>query len=485
MLKFLTVGNEGYYFNPYNYNFYEIEPPSQETLNKYLSEDVFSFFKNYEYQVIRSLSTIVNLNSIYKNHHLFLSQLQGFENDLYDDSFLQNKYNHLNVLVLNVTEKCNLKCKYCFYVAENRLKRKHSSKSSNFNIIQRTIDFFIQRTNKIGKKPSICFYGGEPLIRFDLIKKSVDYVRNSLGNKVILTMTTNGTRLNDKIINYLIDHNVGIVFSLDGPAAIHNKNRIFKNGKGSFNIVYNNILKIYKKDIKYFRTNVGFSTVITTDTELESFFDFFNLNRSIFEQNIFKLALENTIGSIDRNVIYENQNFSRRMLSFYKEKLVNDDRSFNLFHLLFKRDLKSIVSREKNSDFLGRLCFPGQSRLIVDCDGTFYPCENLDHYPSIGNIENGFDFKTIREYVSFYIKLMRTYCLGCWSFPFCKLCYVHATGVNGFSEKMFVKSCEGFRNFLENILTLVIKCINEKGIDLLNDRLSVKRQGGNLWEIKN
>ena len=81
----------------------------------------------------------------------------------------------------------------------------------------------------------IGFYGGEPLLEFELIKKCVKYARKELkGKQINFALTTNATLLNDEIINYFIEHSFIVTVSIDGPKEMHDDERRFaKNNKGS------------------------------------------------------------------------------------------------------------------------------------------------------------------------------------------------------------------------------------------------------------
>lgn len=98
----------------------------------------------------------------------------------------------LSQLVLQITQSCNLRCNYCAYSGEYK-NRVHSQKQMSFEIAKKSIDFLIQHS-KDTKSLSIGFYGGEPFLRFDFIKKCVDYADSIAEGRVIrYNTTTNGT----------------------------------------------------------------------------------------------------------------------------------------------------------------------------------------------------------------------------------------------------------------------------------------------------
>lgn len=109
---------------------------------------------------------------------------------------------------------------------------------------------------------NIGFYGGEPLLQFDLMCRIIEYAEERMrGRPLTFNMTTNGSLLNNKIIEYLEAHKVRTLISLDGPKEINDKNRVFKNGSGTYETVINNIKHIKENHPSYFN-NVSINMVI-------------------------------------------------------------------------------------------------------------------------------------------------------------------------------------------------------------------------------
>ena len=149
------------------------------------------------------------------------------------DAFLSKKVGNL---VLQVTQDCNLRCKYCVY-SGNYYNRVHSKHKMSEEIALRAVDFFMERSSAV-ESPIIGFYGGEPFLEFGLIKKVVNYVNDTYADRNCgFNLTTNLTLLNDEIIKFVIKNNVHIMISIDGPEQIQNRNRVFESGKGSFDTV--------------------------------------------------------------------------------------------------------------------------------------------------------------------------------------------------------------------------------------------------------
>jgi len=181
----------------------------------------------------------------------------------------------LQQLILNVTEDCNMRCKYCKASGAYFYERPHSPRYMTPNIAEKAIDFFITHSSK-SQRRSISFFGGEPLLNFNLIKRSVEYAISQTGEKNMhFSLTTNGTLLSDDIIDFLVRHNFSLYISLDGPKDIHNKNRVFKNGKGTFDKIIENLQKIKRKSEEYFYSNIGINATLTPPWEIDKIKSFF------------------------------------------------------------------------------------------------------------------------------------------------------------------------------------------------------------------
>lgn len=136
------------------------------------------------------------------------------------------------IMYLNVSTFCNLACKYCFIESSPISSQKYNKMS--FDTAKIAIDKFLKELekNKITES-QIIFYGGEPLTNWDVVKKIIKYVKYEKKSDITLTIITNGTLLNKEIVQFLMDNNIGIGISIDGPKSINDKNRVFKSGNES------------------------------------------------------------------------------------------------------------------------------------------------------------------------------------------------------------------------------------------------------------
>lgn len=142
----------------------------------------------------------------------------------------------LNTMVLNVNTGCNLSCTYCY---KEDLETASKGSKMTLATAKESIDLLLKEgagQNRI----NVVFFGGEPLTNLPLIKGAVDYAEARCaeeGRQVDFSMTTNATMLTEEIVDYLDRHRFGLAISMDGPKAIHDRNRITTSGNGTYDVV--------------------------------------------------------------------------------------------------------------------------------------------------------------------------------------------------------------------------------------------------------
>ncbi|MGO8751786.1 MAG: radical SAM protein [Thermoguttaceae bacterium] len=160
------------------------------------------------------------------------------------ETFLET---HRRLLTLELTHRCNLECEYCCYGAHYPELRRHGQDTMTFETAVNAI------TDYANHRPDdfvIGFYGGEPLLEFELLKRIVLFCE-TLDDSVVATprfnVTTNGTLLTDEVIHFLVGHRFNVTISLDGPKHVHDRYRVFRNEnsaeerRGSFDAVVRNM----------------------------------------------------------------------------------------------------------------------------------------------------------------------------------------------------------------------------------------------------
>lgn len=150
------------------------------------------------------------------------------------ENYIQN---NVHQLILQVTQNCNLRCKYCVY-SGSYVNRVHTKKRMSIETAKKAIDFYRKHNGNL-EVAMISFYGGEPLLEMKLIHEIIAYANKVFkGKNIRYNMTTNATLLNDEIVKFLYENDISITISLDGPQAIQDNSRVFaESGKGTFDVI--------------------------------------------------------------------------------------------------------------------------------------------------------------------------------------------------------------------------------------------------------
>ncbi len=146
----------------------------------------------------------------------------------------------LQSLVMNLTNQCNLACTYCYEFGEDKVATPEGKpKFMDIETAKASVDFLLKESE--GRKSiHITFFGGETLMNFPLLKEVVAYASDraaSEGRFIDFSLTTNATLLTPAIIQFLSDNSIGVTVSMDGPPELHDKLRVFANGRGSYDII--------------------------------------------------------------------------------------------------------------------------------------------------------------------------------------------------------------------------------------------------------
>ena len=144
----------------------------------------------------------------------------------------------INSMALFVTQACNLRCTYCY--------EEKTSGCMEEKTALRAVDWLLEHSGNI-KKIYISFFGGEPFLNFPLIKNVAAYAREKAGaldKSVAFATTTNATLLDEEMILFLREYDVHVLVSMDGPREIHDQQRPFADGRGSYDVILPRVKKL-------------------------------------------------------------------------------------------------------------------------------------------------------------------------------------------------------------------------------------------------
>lgn len=352
--------------------------------------------------------------------------------------------NGLNQLTLSVTEKCNLRCKYCTYSDNYSYSRGYSTADMSFETARQAIDQFfalVELGNRYNpyRKISVGFYGGEPLLNFQLIKNCVEYIFTVYPDyDVLFTISTNGTLLNAEISEYLMKKDFSISVSLDGPKEEHDRNRVYANGKGTFNDIIRNIGPIIDSGYEKISSLVVFD--VTSD--LFKIQDFFNRKDIPPVSNATMPNRYHGCTYYDRFLPEDFERFNEQIKmakEAYLSHLNEETEKVSFFDQIFGNpSYKTLAGPAVLTDYNAYMipctgtCTPGK-KIYVDVHGLFYPCERVCEAFTIGDCRTGLDFTRISKLLDDYFSSL-DYCRECKHRKLCSKCFSTLLTDTGFAS---------------------------------------------------
>ena len=372
-------------------------------------------------------------------------------NSLSDLSLQRNKLlskarrKSLTSLWLNVAHVCNMECVYCFaewgsYKKEKKLMSK--------DVAQKAVDFLVK--NRGGSKLQIVFFGGEPFLNFPVVKYSVLYAEElakKFGLGFSFQVITNGTILNEEMIDFMRTHYVTVQVSLDGPCYVNDKLRIFSGGKGSYETVYSNVLALRRGGVDCF---VVRATITRYNRDIALILG--HLRSLGFED----ISLVPVMSDPEKPYSLRRQDISYikaqyRVVANEIIESIKKNKSTDL--LMFSKYVIQLRDRQKKKFF----CGSGYNSLTVTPEGQIYQCHRLisTSKSAIGNAEDGI---IAPEDLSLWGKLdvdNKESCKDCWARYLCGGgCAASALDTNGDIMVPDNTMCEITKAVIENALIL-------------------------------
>lgn len=276
-----------------------------------------------------------------------------------------------------------------------------------------------------------------------------------------------------EIIEFFIREKFQMTLSIDGPKEIHDKNRHFQSGRGSFDVIVQKLTKLEQTFPKFFE-NVTTNTVINPEYNVNNYIDFFNDNVSL--KNMHHRLSGLSDAGIDDIYVY-NEDLKIAMAKEEIYAMANmlgwfaKDFELKEYFPPYMSDLIQKHAILESGEFIsksghpGGPCIPGVKRCLVNIDGDIFPCEKAieNQEMVIGNTEQGFYLEKVKQFMNIGT-LTENECKNCWAFLLCSSCGVSCTGSDGFCAKKRLKKCGGIQQYVIKILRS-IKILEENGYD--------------------
>jgi uncharacterized protein len=338
--------------------------------------------------------------------------------------------------VILLTSRCNLNCTYCFEKGLLKNIRQDMPEET----IQHLFSWLKAFTDQNGSKEiNVYFYGGEPALRVPTLVKIVEKLTKwtyEKGLSLYFYMFTNGTILTPELLHILKRQEFKMIqITLDGPADVHNVRRPFKNGNGSFEIVYRNIKRILSE------TNVHIRVVVNFDRE--------NYKSVPKLLDMFRHLKENNLEFAYNPVFITAYNAPA-----CKHYSLPDHESAKIWANLYKHTLQRGYRCIPLRIFeTGPCTFWRASHLIFDPVGNIYKCIGMPgrNELKIGNVAETLNFRTFLMRVRNLIDIApwnNARCLNCVYLPLCLGgCRFHSLENYGnieesFCHKELIELCE-------------------------------------------
>ena len=301
----------------------------------------------------------------------------------------QDRPTVVKALCLHIAHDCNLACRYCF-AEEGEYHGRRALMS--FEVGKAALDFLIANSGS-RRNLEVDFFGGEPLLNFDVVKRLVAYGREQEklhDKKFRFTLTTNGVLLDDEVMEFANQEMANVVLSIDGRKEVHDKMRPFRKGAGSYELIVPKFQKLAEsrnQDRYYVRGTF-------THHNLDFSKDVLHLADLGFRQ----ISVEPVVAQPEDDyalqeadvpkLLEEYDTLAAEMLKRHRE-----GKDFNFFHFMIDLEGGPCVAKRLSG------CGSGTEYLAVTPWGDFYPCHQFvgDEAFLMGNVTDGIQNKQLQN----------------------------------------------------------------------------------------
>ncbi len=317
----------------------------------------------------------------------------------------------VKALCLHIAHDCNLACRYCF-AGEGEYRGRRAL--MNFEVGKKALDFLMDNSGS-RRNLEVDFFGGEPLMNWQVVKRLVEYGRSqeeSRGKKFRFTLTTNGVLLNDEIMEFCNREMSNVVLSLDGRKEVNDRMRPFRKGAGSYDLIVPKFQKFAesRNQTNYYvrgtftRNNLDFSRDVLHFADLG------------FKQ----MSVEPVVASPDEPYSIREEDLPRILEEYDKLaveyiKRKKEGRGFNFFHFMIDLHQGPCVAKRLSG------CGSGTEYLAVTPWGDLYPCHQFVGQEQflLGNVDEGITNTEVRDEFKLCNVYAKEKCRSCFARFYC------------------------------------------------------------------
>jgi len=389
---------------------------SQSMANVYIEEDIDEAFEE--------------VNKLIQEKQLFTSNRYHSVVDTF-----KQRETVVKALCLHIAHDCNLSCGYCF--AEEG--EYHGDRSMmSLEVGREAVDFLLNNSGS-RKNLEIDFFGGEPLMNFDVVKGIVEYAKNKEAEyhkNFRFTITTNGVLLTDEIIHFINENMYNVVLSIDGRKEVHDLMRPTPNGKGSYDLILPKLLQVAEsRNQKNYYVRGTF-----THNNLDFANDVLHLADLGFKQISVEpvVAPDNRAYALkeeDLPTLFEQYDYLAEKMLHYRE----EGKEFNFFHFMIDLKQGPCVSKRMTG------CGAGSEYLAVTPEGDLYPCHQFVGIEDkkMGSVYGGLKRMDIQAEFKACNLFSKEACTSCWAKFYCGGgCNANAYNFFGDIHQVYPMACE-------------------------------------------
>lgn len=348
----------------------------------------------------------------------------------------------VKALCLHIAHTCNLNCSYCF-ASQGKYNGERAVMS--FETGKRALDFLIENSGT-RRNLEVDFFGGEPLMNWDVVKKLVMYAREieKKHNKNFrFTLTTNGVLVDDEVIEFANREMSNVVLSLDGRKEIHDRFRVDYNGVGSWD-------KIVPKFQKFVEAR-GNKDYYMRGTFTHANPDFLKDIETMLELGFTELSMEPVVCASgdpselteeDKQIVFEQYEKLAELMLKRRE----EGRPFTFYHYMIDLSGGPCIYKRVSG------CGSGTEYMAVTPWGDLYPCHQFvgDERFRLGDVWNGVSNTEIQNEFMQCNVYERSECRDCWARLYCSGgCAANAYHSTGSVKGIYKYGCDLFRKRME------------------------------------
>ena len=355
----------------------------------------------------------------------------------------------VKALCLHIAHTCNLNCAYCF---ASQGKYNGDRAVMSFEVGKQALDFLIANSGK-RRNLEVDFFGGEPLMNFDVVKQLVAYARSiekEYNKNFRFTLTTNGMLINDDVIDFANKEMSNVVLSLDGRKEVHDRYRVDYAGKGSWE-------RIVPKFQKLVEAREGKNDYMRGTFTHENP-DFLEDIKTMLDLGFTELSMEPVVCAPGdpAELTAEDMEIVKDQYEKLAELMLQRDdegKPFTFYHYMI--DLKGGPCIYKRISG----CGSGTEYMAVTPWGDLYPCHQFvgDDKYLLGNVWDGVSNTAIQEEFASCNVYARSECKDCWAKLYCSGgCAANAYHSTGSVKGVYKNGCELFRKRMECAIMVAI-----------------------------